>query len=74
MEEVKVTLFLERSTKNKHLYKKEEDSKGPLDNVYVNKDAITGDAPESIVVTISEDQIMPSKATLVLSCTRIKNI
>jgi len=55
MEEVKVTLFLERSTKNKHLYKKEEDSKGPLDNVYVNKDAITGDAPESIVVTISEN-------------------
>ena len=55
MDQVKVTLFLERSTKNKHLYKKEEDSKGPIDNIYLNKDVITGDAPESVVVTISED-------------------
>ena len=53
MEEVKVTLYLERSTKNKHLYKKEEDSKVAVDNIYLNKDVVSGDAPESIVVTIT---------------------
>ena len=55
MEELKITLHFDRTTKNKHLFKKAEGSSQGVDNIYLNKDAITGDAPGSVIVTISEN-------------------
>tara|TARA_B100000949_G_C14283909_1_gene453208 strand:+ start:2503 stop:2667 length:165 start_codon:yes stop_codon:yes gene_type:complete len=53
VEELKITLYFDRSTKNKHLFKKAEGSSEGLDNIYLNKDSVKGDVPQTIEVTIS---------------------
>jgi hypothetical protein len=53
VEELKITLHFDRSTKNKHLFKKADGSTEGLDNIYLNKDSIKGDPPQTIEVVIS---------------------
>ena len=53
MEELKITLHFDRSTKNKHLFKKTDGSTEGLDNIYLNKDSVKGDVPQTIEVVIS---------------------